>query len=273
MTPATIGLTAGEIDHFRGQGYVVREGRVFDTPTFDRLVATFDDVLADATSQGIAPEAIDVPHFVEPRLLDFALHDDVLAIVRPLLGDDIGLFSTHFICKPGGVGRRVPWHEDSAYWRGKIEPMEVCTMWIAIDPSTHDNGCMMVIPRSHVTGTRGYSDYEPVDATVNVFDSEVVPAQRDESRAALVELDPNQCSLHDARTMHGSRANTSTMRRCGWTLRFFPLTSRFDHDQFGDVHHVYLACGQDRAGNHFADPSRAYPELAAYRRQRIKNSH
>jgi hypothetical protein len=65
---------------------------------------------------------MDKPHFTDTKLFDWVLSDRVLDLVEPLLGPDFQLFSTHFICKPQGDGRRVPWHEDSAYWKGMLEP-------------------------------------------------------------------------------------------------------------------------------------------------------
>ena len=106
-------------------------------------------------------------------------------------------------------GKRVPWHEDSYYWKGMMEPMEVVTVWLAIDPSTRENGCMNVIPRS----LHGYSDYEQVDPEKHVFPTEIKRHQFDESKAVAIELQPNQASLHDGRLMHGSQANTSEQRR------------------------------------------------------------
>ena len=44
----------------------------------------------------------------------------------------------------------------------------------------------------------------------------------DEARAVYFELKPDECSLHEARIMHGARANTSDKRRAGYTMRYFP---------------------------------------------------
>ena len=54
-----------------------------------------------------------------------------------------------------------------------------------------------------------------MNAEQNVFGSEIKAAQRDDSKAVYLELDPNECSLHDARVMHSSEPNTSDTRRCG----------------------------------------------------------
>ncbi len=267
-------LSPLQVERYRTEGYVIYNEPVLEQARFEALRAYFETVLAELPP-GERPESMDVPHFMHHKLLDWALDPAVLALVEPILGSDLALFSTHFICKPRGSGKRVPWHEDSAYWKGQIEPMEVCTVWLAIDPSTRVNGCMMVIPRSHQEGRAGFSDYESVDARTSVFSTEIVKDQRDEANRAYIELQPNQCSLHDARIQHGSEPNTSAVRRCGWTLRFCSTRVRFNHGRFGGAHQVYLAKGRDLGGNTYADPGRAYPEVMAKRGEsgRYRNSH
>ena len=53
--------------------------------------------------------------------------------------------------KPAGTGRKVPWHQDGEYW--PLKPLSTCTVWIAIDDSHQDNGCLNVIPGSHKNPT------------------------------------------------------------------------------------------------------------------------
>ncbi len=267
-------LSPGQLAHYEREGYLVFDQPVLAPAKFAALQDFFERILADLPP-GRRPEAMDVPHFMHPRLLEWAFDDDLLDLVAGVVGPDIALFSTHFICKPKGNGKRVPWHEDSAYWKGRIDPMEVCTVWLAIDPSTKANGCMMVIPRTHRQGAAGFSDYDAVDAAGNVFGSEITPRQRDESRRVYLELQPNHCSLHDARLQHGSEPNTSAIRRCGWTMRFCSAAVKFDHAGMEGVHNVYLARGRNLAGNSYADPTRAYPEVLARRglSTTYKNSH
>jgi hypothetical protein len=267
-------LSVEQVDHYLREGYVIVNRPILPQDRFDGLRACFEGILADLPP-GERPESMDVPHFMHPRLLEWAFDPSVLGLVESILGADIALFSTHFICKPKGNGRRVPWHEDSAYWKGKIEPMDVCTVWLAIEPSTRANGCMMVIPRTHIEGRAGFSDYGAVDTRAAVFSSEIIEQQRDDARRVYIELQPNQCSLHDARIQHGSEPNTSSIRRCGWTLRFCPARVKFNQAQFAGGHQVYLAKGRDLGGNSYADPSRAYPEVMRVRGEssRYRNSH
>lgn len=252
-------LSPDQIDQFRREGFLCPLGPVFPENKFARLRDHFESLLA-ALPPDARPEAMDVPHFLHPELNAFAMADEVLDLVEPLLGPDITLFSTHFICKPKGDGRRVPWHEDSAYWRKLLDPMEVVTVWLAIDPSTVENGCMHVIPRTHNTGKKGFSDYEDVDTRESVFATEIVRQQRRDELAVPCELQANQCSLHDARLMHGSPPNRSDKRRCGWTLRFISAATKLS-PEYHDRQIVYLARGRNLADNPVADPTRAYPEV------------
>jgi len=280
VSPSTLDAVSGrlspdQVEKFRHEGYVTFNQPVLPAAKFAALQACFEQILADLPGD-IRPESMDVPHFMHPELLQWACDDAITGLVTQILGPDLVLFSTHFICKPKGNGRRVPWHEDSAYWKGMINgPTEVCTVWLAIDPSTRENGCMMVIPRTHVTGHAGFSDYAEIDATQNVFATEIVKAQRDDARRVYVELAPNEASLHDARIQHASELNTSSLRRCGWTVRFCSAATKFNYDKFAGLHQVYLARGRDRAGNIYADPTRSYPELMAKRglSSAYKNAH
>jgi chlorinating enzyme len=266
-------LSDDQVRTYRRDGYLIVTEPIFPEAKFIAL-KTFFEALLDNLDTGQRPEAMDVPHFAHPELFEWLFADEVLDLVEPIIGPNIVLWSSHFICKPRGDGRRVPWHEDSAYWKGQLDPMEVCTVWLAIDPSTTQNGCMYVIPGTH---DNGYSDYDPVDANANVFNSEIKPSQRKDQLAVPIELRPNQASLHDGRLQHSSPANTSDMRRCGYTMRYMPSSVRFTagwRSQDGRaLQNIYLARGKDLAGNSYADPTKSYPELSRFREQSGRKFH
>jgi hypothetical protein len=267
--PLPVRLSPEQIKAYNTEGYVILREPVFSPQKFARLKSSFEDILADLP-EGFSPELMDVPHYTFPQLYEWLFSDEIMALVQPFLGEDIALFSSHFISKPGFTGKRVPWHEDSSYWRGWLEPMEVVTVWLAIDPSTCENGCMLVIPR---TQGNGYSDYEPVaEPNQSVFPTEIIRPQRDESRAVPVELQPNQCSLHDGRLQHASPANTSPMRRCGYTMRYISTHTRFLQEKV-PFQKIFLARGRDYAGNEYGDPAVSYLDMARTRTKHMKTGH
>jgi ectoine hydroxylase-related dioxygenase (phytanoyl-CoA dioxygenase family) len=108
-----------------------------------------------------------------------------------------------------------------------------------------ENGCMQVIPGSHANG---FSEYEAVDTAQNIFATQIKNDQFDESRAVSFCLQPNECSLHEARIIHGAQANTSDKRRAGYTMRYFPTSSRIVPERNRN-HKVWLARGKDLSGN------------------------
>lgn len=262
------GLNESQVSEFRERGYLIYDRPVFPQAKFAALKNHFDELLADLPAD-IRPESMDVPHFIDPKLFQWLFADEVLNLIEPILGPDIALFSSHFICKPQGDGRRVPWHSDAHYWTGMLEPMEVVTLWLAIDPSTENNGCMHVFPESHDGRKRDYVD---VDPTTNVFPTEIKQELLNESRAVPCILQPNQASLHDGHLVHGSPPNTSDIRRCGYTMRYIKSSTRFN-PELSDAHAVFLARGKDYGINQFADPTKAHPELMDAREHRWKKGH
>ena len=107
------GLSADDVGTFRREGFLIYDRPVFGPAKFDALKQHFEDKLG-ALPDGYRPEAMDVPHFTDLKLFDWLMSDDVLDLVEPILGPNIALWSSHFICKPKGDGKRVPWHEDSS---------------------------------------------------------------------------------------------------------------------------------------------------------------
>ena len=120
-------MTGDQLDAYRRDGYLIYPEPLFPRPAFDALRDHFEQKLL-RLPEGYRPEAMDVPHFTDTKLFEWLFAREVLDLVEPIVGPDIALFSSHFICKPGGTGKRVPWHEDSFYWKGMLEPMEVCTV-------------------------------------------------------------------------------------------------------------------------------------------------
>ena len=52
----------------------------------------------------------------------------------------------------------------------------------------------------------------------------------DESAARDIELEAGRMVIFDVNVVHGARANHGTRPRAGFSIRFMPATSHFDHD-------------------------------------------
>jgi phytanoyl-CoA hydroxylase len=160
----------------------------------------------------------------DPFWVRLVSDDRLLAIAERFIGPDIALFASHYICKPPFSGEPVLWHQDGAYW--PLEPMNVVSLWLAIDESSEKNGCMRVIPGSHA---QQLHELRPNTEVESVLGSEtVVPV--DEAEAVSLVLAPGDVEVHHPNILHASKANTSEQRRCGLTIRYIPTSTRIVAD-------------------------------------------
>ncbi len=180
-------------------------------------------------------------------MLDYLLAPTVLDLVESIIGPNIVLWSSHFISKDPFIGRATPWHEDSTYWTGRLDRYDkLVTVWLALDDVDTGNGCMQVIPGSHLKG--GFSSYHNVDASKNTFSTEI--SDIDLTNAVAFELHRGECSLHDGRIQHGAHANESPRRRLGYTMRY--LSAEVEVVAERNVgHRLWLARGKPVADNHY----------------------
>ena len=118
----------------------------------------------------------------------------LLGLVETLYGREFVPFAESIIVKQPQDGAGIPFHQD-----GKTHP-EVrrrgLNVGIYLQPATEDNGCLRVVPGSHLTGV------------VNV------KAMREQSGPVLpgsvpLEVDANCIAVHDRTLIHGSLPNTS----------------------------------------------------------------
>jgi hypothetical protein len=219
-----------EIARYRREGWVVPRFRL--PPA---RVASMVDALETLLRQnpGVRPEKLVSAHIEGDNgegvrgsraFLDLARDPEIVELVSGVLGEDVILWGCHVFCKPAVEGYETPWHQDGHYW--PIRPLANCTAWVALEPSTVENGCLRVIPRSHAgKQLHEHLHEERTDLTLNQRMADV-----DESAAVDIELEPGEMSLHDVYMIHGARANTSGKRRTGAALRYMPATSVFERD-------------------------------------------
>ncbi|HEU4754260.1 MAG TPA: phytanoyl-CoA dioxygenase family protein [Armatimonadota bacterium] len=237
-------VTPEQVRFYEEHGYL-KLGRIFTHAEMDALRGHVDRMIA-ALPEGKRPEDMDAPHFTDPFFFRYLAHPRVLDIIQAFVGPDIALWSSHLIAKPRGNGKAVPWHTDGEYWGSRLQPMSVITLWLAVDESTLENGCMRVVDGSHREAAGGMGRYREVDAGRNVFGSGIPEETLDPSRVVDLELQPGECHFHAAFTVHGSNPNFSEKRRCGYTMRYMPAS--VVHDDQGHGWKVYLLRGQDRTG-------------------------
>ena len=227
-------LSAEEIARYQRDGVLIPEYRL-PAAQLATLRAALDKVLAD--NPDVRPEQLVSAHVDgtnqegvrgHSAFLEIARDPDLLDLVAQVIGEDIVLWGCHIFCKPGGDGLEVPWHQDGHYW--PIRPLATCTLWLALDDSRVENGCLRVIPGSH----RGEILHAHLrdDREGLALNRAIEPGLMDEAEALDVELEAGQFSLHDVHLIHGSNPNRSDRRRAGVAIRYMPATSHFDRELF-----------------------------------------
>ena len=215
-------LTQEEIEQYHRDGYV--------TPSFRLDESTLNDI-RDAHTRLVNrhPEFSDYCSALlayDPWFLTVARRPDILDQVEQLIGPNFALWNCSFFAKPAKIGTRTPWHQDGEYW--PIHPLATCTVWIAIDAATPENGCLRVIPGSHQS--QRLAKHNRSDAPNIALNLELDESEFDESAAEDIVLQPGEISLHDVYLYHGSEANHSNFPRRGMTLRYMPTSSVYRHD-------------------------------------------
>ena len=143
----------------------------------------------------------------------FARCNRVVDSVEQLLGDEVYHYHSKMILKDAKVGGAWAWHQDYGYWyqNGVLYP-DLCSVMIAVDKATEENGCMQVLKGSHklgrlnhiLSGDQAGADLERVEEA--------------KKRLELVHtvMDPGDALYFHSNLLHCSAANNSDHSR--WAM-------------------------------------------------------
>ena len=239
-------LTREQVEFFNKSGYLTGF-TIFDRERSERNRAEFDRILDLFLSKGKNSYAIDRYQDRIAAIYDVAGTPLILDYVEDLLGPDIVCWATHYFCKMPGDEKGVSWHQDCSYW--PLTPSKTVTVWLAIDDVDRENGCMQVIPASHLHGHLDWS--ESSENEHNVLSQTIKGAERF-GTPVDIELPAGSISIHSDLLIHGSLPNRSRRRRCGLTLRFCPPDVRA---YWGWNKHSIICRGHDKT-SHWANVPR-----------------
>ena len=251
-------LSTAQIAQYRDRGYV------FPVPALTPVEAagyrqTIEDF--ERHSGLVAGNVIrNKGHLKLARLYDLIFNQQVLDAVESVLGPDILCWGSSLFVKEGNDPGFVAWHQDSYYWG--LEPDDVVSAWIALYPSTVQNGAMRVIPGSQSMPPLSHHK-SAADSANMLFTHEELADDVDESKAVDITLAQGDMSLHHIKILHGSPPNRSGGRRMGYAIRYVAPYVK----QRGDMNSATLVRGEDRYGYFAKDPVPARdmdPEIVAF---------
>ena len=182
----------------------------------------------------------------DESFLKYCFNNEILNIIELLIGKNFALWNSSFFAKPAFNGHATPWHQDGQYW--PIRPLATCSVWLAIDDATSENGCLKFIKGSHKN--KKIKKHKINKSEKLTLNQELLKSEYIEEKSVNLILKRGQISLHDVYMVHGSDENKSSNSRRAMTMRFMPTTSVFDHrfvfnTRDFSITKIYQARGKD----------------------------
>lgn len=146
--------------------------------------------------------------FVEdaPALKAAANSQRLHAALDQLLGQERLLFQEMALVKPPRIGSEKPWHQDAAYFR-LTDPSLIVGVWIALDPALPMNGCMEVVPGTHLEGGVPHVHENDFNRC------RIVPGKVRVAERVAISLQPGDALVFHSLLHHFTAPNRSDMRR------------------------------------------------------------
>lgn len=154
----------------------------------------------------------------------------VVDSVEQLLEDEAYHYHSKMIMKEAKVGGAWAWHQDYGYWyeNGVLYP-DLCSVYIAVDAATKENGCLQVLKGSHklgrinhvLTGDQAGADLDRVEEIKKRLE------------LVYVELDRGDAVFFHSNLLHRSDRNNSENPR--WAM--ICCYNAKSNDPYKESHH------------------------------------
>lgn len=219
-------LTHDQMNHYLTEGYVIlkdflsnEEISTFrDTARADLRRAMEDAGMMEKKDKSGNTTLLKMWFEADDDIYGLLARDErLVSIARQIIGKDIYLYSHKMTMKEPHEGGAWEWHQDFGYWyQNKCLAAEMFSIWVSLDQSVKENGCLQVLPRSHKLGRL---DHIRVDGQT-VVDEEYLNAAIERFDLLYVEMAPGDALVFDGNLLHRSDANTSDDPRWGYIASY-----------------------------------------------------
>ena len=167
---------------------------------------------------------LDTPMWLGPAVFDILRHERVLDLVESVIGPEITSNPVQHVrikppehALPEGANhvlvRATNWHQDNAAVDPVADDTNMLTAWISLSEATIENGCLRVIPGSHLSALRTHCS-PPHVAIPDVL--------LELDQATPIQTQPGDVILLTKYTCHDSLPNVSDHCRWSLDLRYNP---------------------------------------------------
>ena len=230
-----------ELATFRSDGFVIRRA-LASRDRCDELVAVAREHLA----QQLAPieYEVDVGYPGSPASLDaegaetsrrllqacsrhevfrrWATSGEVASVLHELFSDQVlALSQCHHNCimtKQPGYSSITRWHQDNRYWA--FDQQNLITVWLALGDETLQNGCLQVIPGTHLT------EIEPGRFDAALFLRSELPENRSLiNQSEIVTLNQGDVLFFHSRLFHAAGRNLTDRTKFSLVFTYHELNN------------------------------------------------
>ncbi|EDQ87689.1 uncharacterized protein MONBRDRAFT_37877 [Monosiga brevicollis MX1] len=164
-----------------------------------------------------------------PRLVD--------QVLTPVLGEEIRFYNSRcFLKPPRGLG--TAWHRDIEFF--DADPNPIINVLVFLDDQTLENGCLRVIPRSHLSAPRGRLDLQAEFPELLVSEQWEKGYSGPLPGEVAMACPAGSLLLVDHFTLHGSSDNMAASTRRMISLGYADVAQT----RAGDVPRSILVRGQ-----------------------------
>ncbi len=151
--------------------------------------------------------------------------DERLGRMTSLLAGATGMRIWHdqALLKPPW-GNPTAWHLDVPYW--SFSSRQAISIWVALDDSTRDNGCLYFLPGSHREAR-----FDNVNIGQNQGSLFEIYPQWAQRESVAAPMRAGSCSFHNGLLAHGAAANMTPGWRRAMTCAYMPDGSTFNGQQ------------------------------------------
>ena len=126
-------------------------------------------------------------------------------LAEAILGEPVEAGEPEWFNKPPKTEHVTPPHQDNYYFN--LNPPNVLTIWVAIDPVDEENGCLRYVRGSHKHGVLPHSRSSVLGFSQHLPDHEIVADEEE-----VVTLNPGDAAVHHGNTIHRADANRTDDR-------------------------------------------------------------
>jgi 2-oxoglutarate-dependent dioxygenase len=211
-------LTDGEIRFYQDEGYLIIPGLIKPNQLESLRKEVLDVMLAcgatlerlKKSTNSSKDKLIQSPQYLADSALDNLVNSNFLrSIAEQLMGGAGSLYLPFSAVKSGGGGGTFHFHQDNQYTHFDGPGIN---LWCALMDMTPENGCLQVVPRTHLEGTR--------DSVQSSDGDNHKMVAKEPDRFLPVRMHAGDCIAFSRLTIHGSGPNHTDEPRIAYAVQY-----------------------------------------------------